>query len=262
MDNLENRKKEEAQFHDLVRDENLEKEDKKEFEQRTSNRKFYSITRSSVSFIRDFITGNGKGKKVLDFCCGDGDFAIFLAESGADAYGVDISATSIDNAKRKAAQKGLDNAHFFVMDAENMTFEDDFFDIITANGVLHHLDIDKAYKQIQRVIKPDGKVICNEPLKYNPVFQLYRRITPKLRTEWETEHILKRKDIYLAKKYFKNSEMRFFHFFTLLAVPFRETKAFGLVLSLMESIDCLVLKIPGIKWLAWQVVYILSGPKK
>lgn len=87
-------------------------------------------------------------------------------------------------------------------------------------------------------------------------------MTPHLRTKWEAEHILSKKEIDLAKEYFKKSEIEFFHLATLLAVPFRKLPGFNFILKFLEIIDLLLLKIPFIKWLSWQVVFILAEPKK
>lgn len=252
------RKEKETSYHDKVRNKNLNQK-----EYYTSNRKFYSITRKSVKFIDNFLIEKGKEKRVLDYCCGDGPTAIFLAENGVgEAIGIDISPTSIENAKLEASSKNLTNARFFVMDAENMTFPDNHFDVVICRGVLHHLDVAKAYPELARVLKPDGVVIAAEPLIYNPVFQLYRRRTPQLRTEWETEHILSKREINLAKKSFNSFSARFYHLAALLAVPFRRTFLFKPLLSVLEIIDWFILKIPGLRWWAWQIVFILKNPKK
>ena len=259
---VEDRKHQEAEFHDILRDEKL-KGSSLDFERLTSNYKFYSITRRSQNFVDSFLINNCSGRRVLDYCCGDGQNTVFLAENGADAFGIDISPVSIQNAKEKAEKRGLKNASFFVMDAEKLEFGDNFFDLIICSGVLHHLNIEKAYQELFRVIKPGGKIICDEPLAYNPIFQLYRKITPQLRTKWEAEHILKKKDIKLAEKYFGKVEKRFFHLFTLLAVPFRSVPfIFNPLLAFLGFIDSLILRMPLVKWWAWQIVFILSEPKK
>ena len=259
---MEFRKQIEKKFHNKIRDEKLRR-DIDRYKHLTSNKKFYSIARKSRGFINKFLIKECPGKKVLDYCCGNGETALFLAKKGAQAVGIDISATSIENAKKAAAAEGLKKeASFLVMDAENLKFDDNYFDLIVCRGVLHHLDVGKAYFELARVLKPGGKIICAEPLVYNPVFQLYRRKTPNLRTKWEMEHILSKKEINLAKKYFGKVQIRFFHLVSLAAVPFRHFPVFGFILSLLEIVDSILLKLPAIKWLAWQVVFILSDPKK
>ena len=262
MDFKKNRKQKETEFHNKIRGGELKKDSKK-FNYLTSNKKFYSITGKSRNFVADFLKKECPGRRFLDYCCGDGQMVIYLAEKGAEAVGIDISDTSIKNAREKAEKLGLaQKSSFFVMDAENLNFKENSFDLILCNGVLHHLDIKKAYSELSRVLKPGGKIICAEPLVYNPVFHLYRKITPQLRTKWESKHILSKKEIDLAKEYFDRVETDFFHLFSLIAVLFRKTPLFDFSLSFLEKADSKILKIPGLKWLAWQVVYKLSGPKK
>ncbi len=148
------------------------------------------------------------------------------------------------------------------MDAENLRFNDNYFDLIICSGILHHLDIRKAYREMTRVLKSEGKIICNEPLSHNPIFQLYRRLTPYLRTKWEIEHILSREDIKLAENYFGKVEVHFFHLATFLALPFYSLPVFNFLLSILEKIDSIILRLPLLKWWAWQIVFILSEPKK
>ena len=262
MSILKNRKQEEAKFHNKIRSKKL-KEDDFEYQYLTSNKKFYSIARKSQKFVNDFLLENCSGKKVLDYCCGDGGTIFFLAEHEAEAIGIDISGVSIQKAKAEALRKRLNGqASFYVMDAENLKFKDNYFDLIVCNGVLHHLDVKKAYPELMRVLKPDGKIICDEPLVYNPIFHLYRKMTPHLRTEWEMHHILSRGDIKLAEKYFRKVETKFFHLATLGAVPFRKLSGFNFILGLLGAVDSILLKLPILKWLAWQIVFILSEPRK
>ena len=255
---METRKEKEAVFHDLVRD-----KDSKEYKRLTSNKKFYAANRTSRAFTDGWLAKHSVGKKALDYCCGDGFIAMNLAQMGAHAYGIDISPFSIEQAKKEAQKRGLsEKANFSVMDAEKMGFEDNFFDIVVCHGVLHHLDVKKVFPEIARIFKPDGKVIAAEPLAYNPVFQLYRKMTPHLRTEWESHHILTKGDIFESLKSFNDIEMHFFHLTALAITPFRNTILFEPLLSFFEFVDSLILKLPFIKWWAWQVIFILSKPKK
>src|SRR5207249_569096 len=105
----------------------------------------------------------------------------------------DMSVVSIANARTMAQQEGLDQTiEFEVMDAEALRCADHSFDVIVVYGALHHLDLEKALHELARVLKPGGTVICTEALRHNPLIHWYRRLTPKLRTRWETDHILGR----------------------------------------------------------------------
>jgi len=229
-----------------------------------SNMKYYAVERKSRTIVLDWFKENCKGRQVLDYCCGNGDDGVFIAQHGArEVTGIDLSGTSIDNCSKKAHNLGLTNITFKVMDAEVLDFRDKTLDVVTEYGALHHVNLNKAYSEMARVLKPDGKAICVEALGHNNIIHLYRKLTPHLRTEWEAEHILRKKDIELARKYFNKIEIvGFFHLFTLGAVPFRNLPGFNTILRILEILDTVLLKMPIIKWQAWQVVYVLSKPKK
>jgi ubiquinone/menaquinone biosynthesis C-methylase UbiE len=226
--------------------------------------KYYAIERKSREMVLEWYAKNCLGNRVLDYCCGNGEDALFMARSGArEVVGIDISEVSVENCRKRAEKEGLSHiARFMVMDAEALDFPDGFFDIITEYGSLHHLDLQKAYAELSRVAAPGGLVICNEALGHNPIINLYKRRTPHLRTKWEVEHILKRKDLELARCYFGSVNMTFFHLATLMAVPFRKTPFFSTVLDALEGFDRLLMKFPLIKWQAWQIVFLLSMPRK
>jgi ubiquinone/menaquinone biosynthesis C-methylase UbiE len=199
----------------------------------------------------------------LDYCCGNGEFAIWLAETGAEAYGIDISPVSIYNAHRQANNRGVgDKIKFQVMDAEATHFANDYFDFIMVNGVLHHLDLKKTYQELARILKPEGKVICTEALRHNFFIHLYRKMTPQLRSAWEVEHILGKREIERASHCFKRVEvLKFFHLATIAAVPFRNLPIFEPLRRGLETVDSILLRLPFLKWQAWMVVFVLSQPK-
>ena len=106
------------------------------------------------------------------------------------------------------------------MNAENTKFDSNVFDIIVGMGIIHHLDLLNSYRELSRILINDGHAVFVEPLGHNPLINLYRIFTPKIRTE--DEHPLKIKDIKLIEKYFHNVHIEYYSLFVLLAVPFRK----------------------------------------
>jgi ubiquinone/menaquinone biosynthesis C-methylase UbiE len=255
---LETRKLKERELHDLLEGE-LSNDPTY-----TSNLKYYSVSESNREFVKNWLAARCTGKRVLDYCCGAGDYAIFMAEAGADSWGIDISPVSTKKAEDEAKRRNLGKrATFATMDGEATSFTNNHFDLIIESGVLHHLDLERAYSELARILKPTGEIICIEALRHNVFIHLYRKMTPHLRTAWETDHILGRAEIEMAEQYFDKVEVaKFFHLATLGAVPFRNSPAFHPLLRTLERIDSALLKAPVIKWQAWMVVFILSQPKK
>jgi len=227
--------------------------------------KYYSVERLNREYVEAWKKAHCKGADVLDYCCGNGYDSRHIAKTMApkSVVGIDISDVSIDNCSKMAQQEGLSSLlSYRVMDAEELEFADNSFDVVIIYGVLHHLDLEKAFGEIKRVLRPGGKAIATEALIHNPFIHAYRKRTPDLRTVYETEHILGRSKILGARRHFGRVSTRFFNLATLAAVPFRKSKVFPGLLACFELMDRLLLSVPGLKWWAWMCVFVLSEPKK
>lgn len=244
INSLEARKQEEARFHD----EHREDGDKKR-----SNKKFYSTVQVSKNYLNNWIKNNSKDLVFLDFACGFGHATIRSAQAGAKkAIGIDISPVSVQKAAKLAKENGLDNTFFAVDDCEQTKLPDNSVDRILCSGMLHHLDVSKAFPEMYRILKPGGKILAVEALNYNPVITRYRQRTPELRTEWEKDHILSLKDVKLAKKHFKVNSIRYWHFLSPLGtyVPF--------LLPILNLFDMIVTRLPLIQLWSWQFTFELE----
>lgn len=256
------RKRDEIDFHNRLRDEGLQR-DQTAFKRLTANEKFYAVARGSRLLVERWVAERSGGRSFLDFGCGDGRFARLAASHGGRAVGVDISDVSVANARGlSSATPGMRGPQYAIGDCENLAFQDNAFDLVCVSGVLHHLDASKAFAELARVLRPGGEIICAEALGHNPVFQAYRTLTPHLRTPWEAAHILRRDDIRRASEYFGDIELHFFHLATLAGVPFRSFRGFDAILRGLEFLDGALLRLPVIRWMAWQIVFFLRNPKK
>ncbi len=100
---------------------------------------------------------NLKTGKCLDLCTGPGTQALALAEKGYKVTANEISDTAIDNARSKAAEKGL-NIDFRQDDILDMKLDDEF-DFVFDRGCFHVLQPEQRrdYVHIVRgLIKPGG----------------------------------------------------------------------------------------------------------
>jgi SAM-dependent methyltransferase len=219
--------------------------------------KFYSVIRSSRAFYEGFLAERAPGARALEYGCGPGSHAFFLARHGAQVTGIDISETAIDQARSQAEQEEL-SIDFRVMNAERLEFADESFDLICGTGVIHHLDLRAAFAELARTMKPEGAAAFVEPLGHNALINLYRSRTPELRTR--DEHPLVMPDLEFARSHFRRVEPHFFHLASLLAVPFRERSWFGRLLGALDATDRALFRLPPLRRFAWQVVIVLSGP--
>lgn len=114
-----------------------------------------------------FILGSLLGKLVCDYACGDGADSILLVNNGAQkVIAFDISQSAVDITQRRAMLCGLQNRIEVHLDnAEKLSFESNSFDAIYGSSTLHHLDIERAAREVYRVLKPGGRAVFREPFE-------------------------------------------------------------------------------------------------
>jgi len=257
-----------ADTHAADQIDNLEEliKDKEKFNYYFANMKFYSVTQSSEKYKADWIEKECKSipnPDMLDFACGNGENGIFAASCGANVKGIDISPEGVENATKNAKSFNLEqNCIFLEMDGENMSFDDNSFDLAVEYGALHHVDLELALKELSRVIKPKGKMMCIEALRHNPLIHNYRKRTPHLRTEWEVDHILGVESLELMQKYFHKVDAKYFHLTSLALVPLRKSIIFKILYPVFDFIDRIILSNKFIGKYGWIMAVELSDPIK
>ena len=99
------------------------------------------------------------GMTVLDLGCGSGRYAIALSTYGCKSViGYDIGEQGIHVGKSIVKKYKINNVTFEKGNVLDLPFNNDYFDFIFCNGVLHHTkDMEKGLKELYRVLKPDGK---------------------------------------------------------------------------------------------------------
>lgn len=244
--NLEtNRKIREKIFHDEV------------FETKARRKLsvFYSINESVRKEFAE-LSSKYTSKRVLEIGCGLGIYTISAAFKGAIVSAIDISDYAIKEAQKRANNENL-KIDFRVMDAENLKFKDGEFDLVYGLGILHHLNLKAVIPEIHRVLRKGGKAIFIEPMAHNPFINVFRFLTPKLRTK--DEHPLKMKDLQFMSRNFLCSEFKFYYFLTLCALPFYRLPVFYQVKYFLETLDEKIFTaIPSLRRFAWQVLLILE----
>jgi len=156
--------------------------------------KFYDKT---TGFLNSFekgklleFCGDLKGKKVLDIGCGTGRVEDLMKTANIDAK---ITAADISDEMLKIAKHRHPDIEFVQADINAMPFKDEEFDVVIAAFVIVHIkNLTKAFKEIDRVLKPNGIVVLTN---------INQRKAPKLQIEKEKiviksfyhmpEHVLK-----------------------------------------------------------------------
>lgn len=97
----------------------------------------WDIGRPQKAFV-DLVRQGEITGSVLDIGCGTGEHALFFAEKGFEAWGIDAAPLAIRKAQEKAEARELD-AHFLVLDALDLARLGRKFDTVTDSGLFHTL---------------------------------------------------------------------------------------------------------------------------
>lgn len=107
------------------------------------------------------VLGDLKGKDVLEFGCGGGQWSIALARRGARPVGLDLSIRQLGHAARLMSDAGerfsLVNAN-----AERVPFADESFDVVFCDhGAMTFADPYATVPEVARVLRPGGLFAFN-----------------------------------------------------------------------------------------------------
>ncbi len=112
---------------------------------------------------------NTIGKDILEIGVGLGSDHQKFAENGAILTGIDLTDRAIQYTKKRFQIYNL-NSNLLVDDAENLSFNNDSFDMVYSWGVIHHSpDTSKAISEIFRVLRKDGEARIMIYSKYSIV---------------------------------------------------------------------------------------------
>ncbi|MDB5023636.1 MAG: Methyltransferase type 11 [Mucilaginibacter sp.] len=101
-------------------------------------------------------------RKVLDAGCGSGRNLVYFLRNGYEVYAIDPNAGAVEVVKllAKSIAPAIPQTNFMVTNAENLSFADQYFDLVISSAVLHFADseahFDRMLQALWRVLKPGG----------------------------------------------------------------------------------------------------------
>jgi SAM-dependent methyltransferase len=223
--------------------------------------------------------GDVRGKRILDYGCGSAEGGVYLAKLGAKVVGVDVSPGMLAAAAQLGAHHGV-AIETRQVTGDRIPAENDEFDLIYGNGVLHHVNLENAIPELARVLRPMGRGCFIEPLPYNPLINVYRRIAREVRTP--DEKPLTFSDIERFKTHFAEVSHREFWLTTLSvflkfflidrANPNQErywkkiytdaTKVQSFFGPLRILDDRLLSLFPPLRHMCWNTVITVASPRR
>lgn len=222
--------------------------------------------------------GDIRGKRVLDIGCGLGESSVYFASRGALVTATDISPGMVAFTQRLAALHGY-SLEGFAAPAESLIGREPFDVVYCANTIHHLTDVVAFMDGVCRLLKPEGVFCSWDPLRYNPVINVYRRIAKEVRSA--DEEPLSRSRVTEIEGYFRTSEKRFFwllslslflKYFLLDRISpnrerywkriFQESPASLRWWRPLAWLDHGITLTPALRWLCWNVAIIGRGPRK
>jgi len=159
------------------------------------------------------VIGDLKGKRVLDFGCGEGENSAVLAKLGAHVTGIDISQGAIDTARERCRINGVaDRVEFVCSPIELAEFEPRSFDVVWGEAILHHLlgHLDTVLARLTNWVKPEGIMLFAEPVALSPAMRRLRRMVPVETEATPDERPLEAEELALVSRYLRDAQFRFF----------------------------------------------------
>jgi ubiquinone/menaquinone biosynthesis C-methylase UbiE len=101
-------------------------------------------------------------QKVLDAGCGSGRNLVYFLRNGYEVYAIDPNPGAVEVVKllAKSIAPAIPQTNFIVTTAENLSFGDQYFDLVICSAVLHFADseahFDSMLRSLWRVLKPGG----------------------------------------------------------------------------------------------------------
>lgn len=124
------------------------------------------------------IAGMKAGESVLDVCCGTGASAIYYAQIGLNAAGIDIDKRVIDIATKRVNRSNLQNVSFQTASALELPFDNSSFNHVSIIMGLHEMKVNHRntiISEMKRVTKDNGTLIFLDymvPLPRNAYYGL------------------------------------------------------------------------------------------
>ena len=220
--------------------------------------------RSPYLYVENFLEAHSFNS-ILDYCCGTGIYSIFPAKKGAKVHGIDISEKSINTAKIRASFfKVNDLCTFEVADAESIPSADASFELVLSYGSFSYLDMNKAFKDIHRVLCDDGILIIVDSLGHNPLFNMNRKrnimnYAPEYYKQLKTLQVNDVKNS--SRDYFTVKEIKYFDLFSVLGSYLSRFLDLNINPNIFIKADFLLSKTPFIGKYFFKAVFILKKIK-
>jgi SAM-dependent methyltransferase len=154
--------------------------------------------------------GDLADKKVLDFGCFEGNkLSHYLAKGSVDYLGIDLSQPALDRLAQSFSKKGITGARVQAVDILSREFVETGFDIIYAQGVLHHFNpIEALLPILHDKLNPGGRIVSLDPLRTSVLTRSVRAVYHPFRSDKDWEWPFRREIFGKFRQYFTIEHMQ------------------------------------------------------
>ncbi len=108
--------------------------------------------------------GDTRGKEILDCGCGKGNLSAYLVMRDACVKGFDISSEMVKLAHANAEKNGInEKCNFVCCSFGDLPYRDISFDLVVGAYILHHVAIERAVKELHRVLSGEEELFSLRP---------------------------------------------------------------------------------------------------
>jgi 2-polyprenyl-3-methyl-5-hydroxy-6-metoxy-1,4-benzoquinol methylase len=138
---------------------------------RYSYRNDHTMNAVRLKIVLSILSGIKTGR-LLDLGCGEAYTTNRFLDAGWDAYGHELSGALVEKARTYLKINSHDPTRICCGSATDLSrYGDESFDLVTCLGVAYYIkDQDAMYREVCRVLKPNGLFICSHQ---NDLFSLF-----------------------------------------------------------------------------------------
>jgi ubiquinone/menaquinone biosynthesis C-methylase UbiE len=198
-----------------------------------------------------------KNKNVLEIGPGNGNNILKFVKLGANVTAIDVSKKSLQLSKNLMMKHGLlDKVKFAQMDAHNLKFRKNKFDIVFIQSTLMYLKPSVVAKQCSKVLKKNGLFVFIEPTLDNFLIRLYRAIFSEFK-ETNPNYITYQQIISISKL-FRSIRIKGFYIFSFACLIFGKNnflqRSAAFILKKIENLAIII--FPQLEKKSWLFVSI------
>ena len=193
---------------------------------RMLRRRMYSLMQNAglwddVFTLHKNWMGDLSEKRVLDLGCYEGNaLSFYLARNSRSYIGIDLSDQALDRLAESFEKRGITGATVKCVDALSDDFKDSDFDVVYAQGVLHHFNpIEAILSVLHEKLVPGGRVVSFDPIQTSLLTRSTRAVYHPFRSDKEWEWPFTRETLQKIEEYFTIIEIQGVLGYSKWAVP-------------------------------------------